>query len=146
MIRPLAGLALGLLLSSPLHAQSSAQRCPTLPASAGLTWERLDGPDFVFCKAKDADGGQAFGVMLTKSPTFKPRRANREEKVVIGGRELYWYRGEGLADPLTRETVLELPGGGVAQISLRAREPGQLAERLRLAESLDFAGTALSSN
>lgn len=131
------------------HAQTAATDCPTLPADSGLGWERLDNPDFTFCKAiRASDAGQAFAVMISGESPFKPRRGDRVAEAVIDGRETYWYRSEVAANPdlLVRETLLEISPDHVAHISLRANSQEELVRSLQIIESLRFGGTRLSSN
>jgi hypothetical protein len=137
-----------LLWAASAHAQTTTTDCPTLPADSGLGWERLDNPDFTFCKAIREDASQAFAVMITAESPFKPKRGDRVEEAVIDGRETHWYRSEVAARPdlLVRETLIELDRDHVAHISLRANSQEELARSLQIVESLRFGTTRLSSN
>lgn len=120
--------------------------CPELPASSGLSWETMDGPDFVYCRAiRDSDGSQAFAVMMRAEPDFRARRSLRDgDPVVIDGQEVYWYRGD-VPNALVRETLVEVDDGRYAHIVLRAASEDQLAEARLLAESLRFRDVRLGS-
>ena len=148
-MNPLRWLPLAVLLL-PLHASAqTAGHCPELPAGSGLTWEAMDGPDFLYCKAMPGDGGeQAFSVMLREEANFRPRRALRAEQAVIDGQEVHWYRGEVAAQPnlIVRETLVELPNKRTAHIMLRAGSEEQRADSQRIAEGLRFADARLGSN
>ena len=139
-------LLLAILLSPALaSAQSDDERCPGLPPGGGLRWEVSEGPGFVYCKAlREADGGQAFAVMLRAESGFRGERALRDGDAVIDGRKARWYRAELSAQPgiLVRETLLELGRKRTAHIVVRAYSEAQLAESRRLAEGLRFGGTA----
>lgn len=141
-------LAIGLLLGGAAHAQSASD-CPVLPANSGLSWEKLDGQGYTFCKAmRDSDGRQVLAVMITDDASFRPRRANRLVEVVIDGNRTWWYRGE-LADTVgieVRETLLELGSDHVAHISLRAGSEQELSQAMGLAEALRFEDVRLSVN
>lgn len=135
-----------LLLASGAAQAQSASPCPQLPASSGLVWTHQAGPDFDFCKAMRADGSQAFGVFIGEESPFKPKASNRAEAGSIEGRGVYWYRGELAADPnvQVRETLVELPGGRVAHIWMKARNPEELAREMALAQSLRFTDSRVS--
>lgn len=142
----LAGIG---LLSPAMAAAQSGLECPTLPADAGLAWERLDSRDFTFCKAIRAnDGEQVFAVMLAGESPFRPERSDRAEASVIDGRESHWYRSEVAGKPelRVRETLVELDRDHLAHISVRAGSDEALADALRTVETLRFADTLLSSN
>lgn len=133
----------GALHSAPARAQSTTERCPLLPAGSGLSWTRLDGADFAFCKAlRDSDGGEVFAVMLAAKSPFKPARSNRAEEYSIDGHQGYWYRSQIAATPAAqvREALIELGDGRVAHISVRAPAPELLPELMRQAEALRFQG------
>lgn len=137
-----------LLWAGAAHAQSPAD-CPTLPADSGLAWERLDGPDFTFCKAiRGSDARQVFAVMLSDDSPFRPNRGDRAEQTVIDGHEAHWYRSElaGNPDMRVRETLIELDRDRVAHISFRAASDEELAQAIRMVEGISFQGTRLSSN
>lgn len=151
-MKTLQTLAFASLLSvgtlSTAHAQT-ANQCPVLPAGSGLSWERLEGADFTFCKAmRDGDGSQAFAVTISSESPFKPRRGDRDAETTIDGRESHWYRSElaGAQDVAVRETLLELDRSHVAHISLRARSDEELAASIEAVEGLRFENTRLSSN
>ena len=151
-MKTLQTLAVASLLSlgawSTADAQATSQ-CPVLPAGSGLSWERLEGADFTFCKAmRDADGTQAFAVTISPESPFKPRRGDRDAETVIDGRSSHWYRSElaGAEDVAVRETLLEIDRSHVAHISLRARSDEELAASIEAIEALRFEGTRLSSN
>ena len=148
-MNPLRWLPLAVLVL-PLHAAAqTAGHCPELPAGSGLTWQAMDGPDFLYCKAIPADGGeQAFSVMLRQDATFRPKRSLREEEAVIDGQEVHWYRGEVATQPnvIVRETLLELPNKRTAHIMLRAVSDQQRADSQRIAEGMRFADVRLGSN
>ncbi len=142
-------MALALLALLPWCAQAqTAANCPTLPADAALTWDVLDGPGFLFCKAVRQDGSEAFAVTLSRNSPFKPSRSNRTEEVSIDGQAVYWYESEiaGRDDEVARETLVEMEGGNVAHISLRANDPSQAEQAMRQAQSLTFRDARLSSN
>lgn len=137
-----------LLWAGHTHAQSTGD-CPVLPADSGLAWEKLDGGEFVFCKAiRASDGGQAFAVTLSADSPFKPRRSLRLAETVIDGHQTHWYSSElaGNPDLLVRETLVELDDDHVAHIALRARSEEELARAMDSAERLQFADARLSSN
>ncbi len=129
-------------------AQAQSAECPLLPSDGGLSWKAMAGDDFVFCKALREDGAEVFAVTISKDSPFEPRRANRAEEAMIDGHETRWYRGEIASSPDTqvRETLIELDGGRVAHISLRANSEAELANALLEAQSLRFRGPQLSSN
>lgn len=137
-----------LLAAGAAQAQSAGD-CPMLPSDSGLTWRKLDGPDFTFCKAiRASDDAEQFAVTLSSQSPFDPKRSDREEQAVIDGHSVYWYRSEIAAAPdmQVRETLVDLGDGRVAHISLRAANPTELGDVLREAESIRFHGPQLSSN
>ena len=148
-MNPLRWLPLAALLL-PVHASAqTAGHCPELPAGSGLTWDAMNGPDFLYCKAMPGAGGdQVFSVMLREEATFRPRRSLREEEAVIDGQEVHWYRGEVASQPnlIIRETLLELPNDRTAHIMLRADSDQQRADSQRIAEGMRFADARLGSN
>lgn len=142
-------MAFAILALLPMGAfAQSATACPSLPASDGLRWERLDGPGFVFCKALRADGSEAFAVTVSADSPFEPTRRNRAEQASIAGRSGYWYRSEIAAAPneIARETLVEVDAQHVAHISLRATSEEQKAEAMRQVQGLQFQDALLSSN
>ena len=134
-----------LLLAGAAQAQAVGA-CPQLPAETGLTWQHRAGPGFDFCSAQRADGSEAFTVYLGKDSPFTPRRGNREEQGLIDGREIYWYRGELVAEPdaQVRETLVQLGDGRVAHIWLKAGDDKALARALPLVQSLRFEANRIS--
>lgn len=138
--------ALALCLPVPVLAQVPGT-CPELPASSGLSWESGSGEDFLYCKAVREDGYQAFSVMLRPESAFRERFGLREEKGVIDGHKVRWYRGQ-LAnkDAIVRETLIELDDDLTAHIMLRVENEQQLADSLRLAETLRFGDSRIGSN
>jgi len=139
-------LPLAALLVSPV-ATAQVATCPGLPASAGMSWEKLEGPDFTYCKAMRADDGeQAFAVMLRADAQFRTRRSHREgNQVWIDGHQVYWYRGD-VPNGIVRETLLELDRNSTAHIVVRASDDGELARSLQIAEQLQFGDMRLGSN
>jgi hypothetical protein len=141
-------VALAILVLAPgaAFAQSLAG-CPTLPADTGLKWEQLDGPGFVFCRALRGDGSEAFAVTLSDNSPFEPNRRNRAEPASIAGHQGHWYRSEIAGqDVIARETLVEVDGGGVAHISLRAADKAQKAQAMQQVQALRFEDARLSSN
>ncbi len=142
-------LSVALLWPGLALAQSVAENCPELPSGSSLHWEALAGPDFVFCKAmREADGSQVFSVMLRAESTFRPERGLREEKALIDGHKVSWYRGEVATrqDVHIRETLVELGKRNTAHIVLRADSEAQLAENQLLAERLRFRPTSVGGD
>ena len=137
-----------LALLPPCALAQTAPNCPALPADAGLKWEALDGPNFLFCRALRQDGGEAFAVTLSKASPFKPRRADRAETARIDGQETYWYRSEiaGQDNVIVRETLVDVEGGNVAHISVRATDQAGAEQAMQQAQSLSFRDARLSSN
>lgn len=146
-VKILAAAAI-LAVAGNAQAQSLGQ-CPTLPASSGLAWETLAGGDYTFCKAiRASDGEQVLAVMITTSPTFRPKRNNRVREARIDGTETWWYRGElsGSAGVEVRETQVELDRRQAAHISLRGSSEDELGHAMSLAEALRFDDVRLSTN
>lgn len=136
------------LAAGAAQAQSVGE-CPMLPGDSGLRWQKLDGPDFTFCKAiRTSDDAEVFAVMLSGQSSFDARRSNRAEEATIDGHPVRWYRSEIASSPSTqvRETLVELGDGRIAHISLRADSEADLAEALQDAGSIRFQGQQLSSN
>lgn len=141
-------LALAFAPALPAAAQDGLP-CPSLPAGSGLAWERLEGPDFTFCKAVATGGGEpVFSVMLGRESGFKPRRGDRVEEARVDGHAVHWYRGElsGASRVEVRETVVEIAPDRVAHISLRAADAESAANAMRQAEALSFDDPRLSRN
>jgi len=142
-------IALAVFAALPLCAQAqTASNCPTLPANSGLTWDVLDGPGFLFCKALRQDGSEAFAVTLSRTSPFKPSRSNREEEGRIDGQPIYWYASEiaGRDNEVARETLVDVEGGNVAHVSLRAGDRARADEAMQQVQSLTFRDARLSSN
>jgi len=140
-MRSFRWLSLAALLAPFQAFAQTTVTCPQLPADGGLRWETSEGPDFLYCKAvRDADGEQAFGVMLRQKSPFRTYRARRTEEAIIGGREVHWYRGNVSSQPdaIVRETLVELDNGFTAHIMLRADSEEERAEKQRLVERLQF--------
>ena len=138
------------LLLLPLAGTAAAQdvgACPYLSAETGLTWEHRGSPDSDFCRALRADGTEAFGMTIAKDAPFKPKGANKAERVSIDGREVTWYRTEIAGTRIqARETVVKLPDGRVAYMWMQAGSPEQLGQVLQQTQSLKFGATRLTSN
>jgi hypothetical protein len=134
----------------PLAGTAAAQdvgACPYLSAETGLTWEHRGSAASDFCRALRTDGSEAFGMTIAKEAPFKPRGANRAERVSIDGREVTWYRTEIAGTQIqARETVVKLPDGRVAYMWLQANSPEQLDQILQQTQSLKFGAARLSSN
>lgn len=144
---PLFGCVLGLGAASAALAQP-AQDCPRLPADSGLSWSQRGNDAFLICSAVAADGTEAFGISLSADSAFQPRRANREERGVVAGRDIRWYRAEVGAQPdvLVRETLVELDRGRVAHIWMRTLSEEDLRRTMGLVERLDFSDSRVTSN
>ena len=142
-----AAILLSALLAPLAHAQQ-ADECPRLPGDTALTWTQRSSDAFLICRAIDADGREAFGLYLAGSSPFQPARANREERGVVAGREIRWYRGEVAADPTTlvRETLVPLDNGQVMHVWLHARTADQLQYNQRLVEALRFDEARFTAN
>lgn len=136
------------ILLLPLQALAQTGSCPELPPAAGLSWQISEGPGFLYCRAmRDTDGSQAFSVMLRDESPMRERISLREERGMIDGHEIRWYRGDvATSDTLVRETAIELDDDLVAHIVLRAASQQQLDDSRRLAEGLRFADTRIGSH
>ena len=148
-MKSIAILLAGLLWSGHALAQSAAENCPELPADTDLSWDVVNGPDFLFCKAiSAADGSQAFSVMLGRDVAFRRDRSLREEDATIDGHKVRWYRGEVVTrrDVLVRETVVELGRRSNAHIVVRADSEDLLAANRMLAERMRFRDTAMGGD
>lgn len=132
----------------PLQAFAQAGSCPELPAASGLAWQMSDGAGFVYCRAmREADGTQAFSVMLRDESPMRGRSSLREERGEIDGHEVRWYRGDiANRSAIVRETAIELDDDLFAHVVLRADSEEELAESRRLAEGLRFHDTRLGSH
>lgn len=134
-------LAAGLLLATlPAAYAVASTACPGLPPSTGLEWQQRGNAQVLICSAIDADGVEAFGLSIAADSAFRPRRANREERGVVAGQDVRWYRTEDGAQPdrLIRETLLELDRDRVVHIWTRADDAQRLERSLRIVEALDF--------
>ncbi|SEK75965.1 hypothetical protein SAMN05428989_0747 [Pseudoxanthomonas sp. GM95] len=133
--------AAGLLLSlaAPLCAAQSVSGCPTLPTGTDLHWEQSGTSSLVICKAFDAQGTQAFGVMLTSKEPDKPSGA-REEKGKIDGHKVRWYRSSiaNRPDAKTRMAVVDLDDDRYAQIWIDAPSDAALEATIAVTSSLQF--------
>lgn len=145
-LRPLACMLL-LGLAAGAHAQS-ARACPQLPSDSGLNWDQGGSDAFLICRAVAEDGSEPFGLALSADSAFQPRRGNREERGVVNGQNIRWYRGEDAANPdaLVRETLIELDRNQVAHIWIRTDSRQQLDRSMRLVEALRFDDTRVSRN
>lgn len=140
---PVLGCALAFFAVAAVHAQSMPiPGCPALPDDAGLSWSQRGNDAFLICSAVDAQGTEMFGISLSADSAFQPRRANRQERGVVAGRDIRWYRAEVGAQPdiLVRETLVELGRDRVAHIWMRARSADELRRTRNLVERLDFSG------
>lgn len=142
-------LPLAALLAAGAAVAQTAGDCPVLPRDSGLHWDKMNAPELVFCKAiRDSDGAEMFAVTIAADSPFQPRRGDREDKATIDGHEVWWYRSEiaSAPDAQVRETLIELPDGRVAHISLRADSIEALSAAMRQAGSIRFEAPQLSSN
>ena len=127
------------LLAAALAADAAAQGtvCPGLPAGSNLQWDQRGGSGFTVCRAMDGER-QVFGVMLTSEPTIQLLRRNRVEEGTIGGREIYWYQPEIVAQTgeSKRVTVVELGKKRYAQIWVDATSEEELKTLLPLVQGI----------
>ncbi len=132
-----AGLMLS--LAAPLCLAQSASGCPALPAGTNLHWEQSGTARLVICKAFDAQGTQAFGVMLTDKEPDKPSGA-REEKGKIDGHKVRWYRSSiaNRPDAKTRMAVVDMDDKRYAQIWIDAPSDSALEATMSIARNLQF--------
>lgn len=137
---PILGCALALFAVASAQAQPGAG-CPALPDDTALDWQQRGNEAFLICSAVDAQGSEVFGLSLSADSAFQPRRADRQERGVVAGRDIRWYRAEVGAQPdvLVRETLVELDRDRVAHIWMRARSTDDLQRTMRLVERLDFS-------
>ena len=144
---PLVAFALAMSAATGANAQAGST-CPQLPADSGLSWEQRGNDAFLICSAVGADGSEAFGLSLSANSPFQPRRAFREERGVVAGKDIRWYRAEVGTQPdiLVRETRVELSRDQVAHIWMRTSSEEVLQERMLLVERLDFDDMRVSSN
>lgn len=142
-------VAANLLAFAPFAASAQAASiCPALPSDAGLHWEQLDGPGFLFCRALAEDGSEAFAVTISHKSPFKPSRSHRAETGSVAGQSVHWYRSEiaGTGTEIARETLVELGDDDVAHISLRAANDGAKDRAMQQVQALQFDDVRLSSN
>src|SRR5690554_1106813 len=139
-----AACALGMATA----AQAQSPSCPQLPAGSELSWEQRGNDAFLICSAVNAAGQEVFGLSVSADSAFQPRRGNREERGVVAGQNIRWYRAEVANQPelLVRETLVELDRDRVAHIWVRRQSEDQLREGLGLVERLDFDSPRLTSN
>ncbi|KAB8318355.1 hypothetical protein SD81_016510 [Tolypothrix campylonemoides VB511288] len=142
-----ATLALLVLAWAGAAQAQDPSACPRLPAESGLTWEHRGTAGNDLCRALRADGSEAFGMYISRSPAFKPKGGNREEAGVLDGREISWYRAEIAGRPgvEARETLVTLPDGRVAHIWLQAPRDA-LRESLGMAQSVQFGDLRFTQN
>jgi hypothetical protein len=147
-------IAVGLSLFSAAACAQTAPACPTLPASAGLTWEQRVDASFITCKALSADGRQVLNVMLTaRDPRISLERRLRQEESTFSGEDMYWYRpnlgGQETSPAMAsrRITVVEYDNDRYAQVWINAASPEELGTLISLARQLDVrsAGAQLSA-
>lgn len=143
---PLAACALALGIAAGAQAQTGPT-CPQLPPDSGLNWEQRGNDAFLICSAVGPDGTEAFGLSLSADSPFQPRRSYREERGVVAGQEVHWYRAEVGTQPdiLVRETRVELARGLIAHIWTRTTSEAALQDHLRMVERLDFGDHRMSS-
>ena len=148
-MRGMSLLLVGLLWVGPAVAQSADDACPQLPPGAGLVWELVQGPDFVFCKALDpGDGRQALSVMIGPDPVFRPERGLRDDAATIDGHKVRWYRGDVATqrELHVRETLVPLGRRRNAHVVVRADSESMLARNRELAEALRFDQAAVGGD
>ena len=148
-MKRLSLLLVGLLWGGQAVAQPADDACPQLPAGAGLVWELVQGPDFVFCKALDAaDGHQALSVMIGPDPLFRPDRALREDTATIDGHKVRWYRGDVASqrELHVRETLVPLGRRRNAHVVVRADSEPMLLRNRQFAEALRFGQGAVGGD
>lgn len=128
-----------LVFAAAAQAQDPAA-CPQLPADAELSWEHRGNASYDFCRALRSDGSEAFGLYIAAESPFEPKRSNREEAGVIGGREIHWYRAELAAQPdiTARETLIEFGDGRMAHVWMQTRSPEQHDSVLQVMRNLRF--------
>jgi len=133
--------AAGLLLSlvATMSVAQSVNDCPVLPVGTALHWEQSGSASLVICKALDAQGAQAFGVMLTRKEPDKPSGA-REEKTKIDGHKTRWYRSQiaNRPDAQTRMAVIELDDDRYAQVWIDAPSAADLETSMATVRNLQF--------
>lgn len=141
-------IAVGLSLFSAVAWAQTAPACPTLPDSAGLTWEQRVDTTFITCKAVTADGRQVLNVMLTaRDPRISLERRLRQEESTFSGEEMYWYRpnlgGQETSPAMAsrRITVVEFDDDRYAQVWINAGSPDELGSLISLAQQLDVRAT-----
>ena len=115
--------------------------CPQLPATAGVSWQDISGPGFLFCKAlRDSDGAQVLGVTFNAEPNFRPDSTLKVGDAKMDGHDISWYRARvaGVADTHVRETLLQLGDNLYAHVWLRADDVDAMNAAMQLAEQLRF--------
>lgn len=129
-----------LLLPLTASAQSAATTCPQLPSAAGLSWEVIQPPGLVFCRALRSDGSEAFAVTLSEESPYRPSRSQRQERGQINGQDVWWHRSElgGSSDKIVREALLELPDDQVAHFAIIANSEDGLAQSQQWVSQLRF--------
>ena len=132
----------GMGLAANVAAQQ-APACPQLSSDTGLTWEYRGSGDTDLCRALRADGSEAFGLVISRKPTFEPLRPDRAERSTVDGRDVFWYRAELAQKPgvQARETVIELPNGRSAHLWLQADNTDKLQAGFQLVQGLRFVPT-----
>ncbi|MBA3929347.1 MAG: hypothetical protein C0521_07160 [Xanthomonas sp.] len=142
-------IAIGLSLLSAAASAQTAPPCPSLPASAGLTWEQRVDATFITCKALTADGRQVLNVMLTaRDPRISLERRLRQEESTFSGEEMYWYRpnlgGQETSPAMAsrRITVVEFADDRYAQVWINAASPEELGLLISVAQQLDVRTTS----
>lgn len=126
-------------LAAPACLAQSASGCPSLPVGTPLHWEQNGTSSLVICKAFDAQGAQAFGVMLTDRKPDKPSGA-REEKSEIDGHKARWYHSRIATRPgaQTRMAVIDLGEDRYAQVWIDAPSEADLEARMATVRTLRF--------
>lgn len=138
-------------LSSPAaHAQGVGNDCPSLLPGSGLSWEVQPRPQYLLCRAADADGNVVFNVMYTPSePDIPLPRARRAEKARFGNEEIHWYRVDVAGDsspdiPFRRITKVKLERGLHAQLWINAGNEQQLQQLISVINQLQPASPQLA--
>lgn len=122
-------------------APAASTPCPQLPANAGVNWQDISGPGFLFCKAlRDSDGSQVMGVTFNTEPNFRPDPALKVGDAKMDGHDIGWYRASvaGVADTHVRETLIQLGDNLYVHVWLRADDVDAMNAAMKLAEELRF--------
>jgi hypothetical protein len=134
--------ALTFFVSIVSASAQTTDRCPTLPANSGLSWQYQQGPDFGVCYAIDAATKKdAFGIYFGYHPSFVPSSANLAGSGIVGGVTVQWYKRDSANDPspFSLETLLEFkPNSAIAHVWVTASSEEQLDQRLGLIRQLAF--------